>query len=113
MAVYLLFIYRPRLNLLFGGALGLAASTLSRSRTGAMTLSVLATGPLLIIYVGFVVWYVRSVATGDWLGQGMFAGVLAQAFAWLVPMGVVALGRLLLTPLMFALAVHRIGRLVG
>jgi hypothetical protein len=26
---------------------------------------------------------------------------------------VVALGRLLLTPLMFALAVHRIGRLVG
>jgi hypothetical protein len=108
---YFLFVIRPRLNLLFGGALGLMASVFSRSSSGAMILSVLLAGPLSLLYAWLILWYARTLGTAEWLGEGVLAGVLAQAFAWLVPMAAVTLGRAMITPLLFALAVHGMGRL--
>jgi hypothetical protein len=108
---YALFAIRPRLNLLFGGALGLMASVFSRSTTGATILSILLTGPLSLAYAWLILVYARMPNTSEWLGEGVLAGVLAQALAWLAPMAAVTLGRAVVTPALFALAVHGMGRL--
>lgn len=109
-AAYLLFVYRPFINLLFGGAFGLAASTLSKTRAGAVTLSVLVAIGGALAHTGFMFWYGSAANAGDWLGEGVLAGVLEQAFARLLPTGMVALARLLLAPALFWAAVHRVGR---
>jgi hypothetical protein len=108
---YALFIVRPRLNLLFGGSLGLMASTFGRSASGAMILSGLLAWPLLLAYLWLQHWYVGAVNPGEWLGGGVLAGVLAQVFAWLLPMGAITLARALLAPLFFVVAALRISQL--
>jgi hypothetical protein len=109
--VYVLFIYRPLLNLLSGGALGLAASTLASSTSRAVALAMIAAGLLSLGSGGLLFGYARLSDLGGLFSDSVLGGALAEIFIWLIPLGAVTLGRGLLVPVFLGLAVHRLERI--
>lgn len=108
---YLTFVYRPLLNLVHGGCLGLLASTLAGTTRRAVALAV--AGHLLLsgLSVALLVVFARSPdLLGAWFSDSVLAGHLRQIFVWVLPLGLVACFRLLATPAWFALAVYRVNR---
>jgi hypothetical protein len=108
--LYALFVYRPLLNLAFGGCLGLLASALAGSRAKASALAAGAHAVATLAGAGLAGWI---ASTG--LLEGIFSGSglglrLEAAFAWLAPLGVMVLARLLVTPALFGLALYRVNR---
>ncbi len=109
--VYLTFIYRPQFNVLYTGALGLAASTLARSTREAIGLVMLPAGALSAAALGVLIWFYRVGELNSLFSESVLADHLHRIFIWLVPLALVTLVRLLLTVVCFGLAAHRIDRL--
>jgi hypothetical protein len=108
LAAYLCFVHRPLFNLVLGGAIGLAASTLARSSGGAVLLAVLIGGAMTITS-GAAIWsFAASFEPAALFSESVLAGRLAQVFVWLIPMAGVTLARLVLTGVLLAVAGRRI-----
>ncbi len=108
---YGLFIYRPYLNLLYGGCLGLAFSTTARTTSEAISLTMLVTSATLIMAGG---WLAASVYAGQLpliFSESVLAGRLEQVFVWLLPLAALTLLRVLLIPACLAFAAYRLHRL--
>lgn len=110
-AIYLTFVYRPQFNLLYTGALGLAASTLAHSTREAIGLVMLPAGALSAAALAVLIWFYRAGELGSLFSESVLAGHLQRIFIWLVPLALITLVRLLVTAVCFGLAAHRIDRL--
>jgi hypothetical protein len=108
---YAAFILRPLLHVLFGGALGLALSTSTRSQAEVMTLSALVTSALVALTIGVLIAFVPRHGEAALFSESVLGARLAQVFTWLIPLAAISGLRLLLIPICFALTVWRIGRL--
>ncbi len=108
---YLLFVFRPSVNVTSGGALGLALSTLTSSTGGALIMATLIGGGLSLSFGGMVWWSLRAFDAGRLFSESILAGRLQAIFYWLLPLGAVTLARLLATPLLLGLATWRVSRL--
>ena len=108
---YLLFVLRPLANLISGGTLGLALSTVSRSTSGALVLAMLVGGSLTLCLAGLFWWSPWGLRYGDLFSESVLAGRLQLIFYWLLPLGAVTLARLLAAPLLFGLAAWKMERL--
>ena len=105
---YLLFVYRSMLNLLFGGALGLAVSTLARTSASALVLASVVSGAVTLASGALVWFYVTDYGVAGLFSESVLAGRLEGVFMWLLPVGAITLARLGLTGLLLALAGRRI-----
>ena len=107
---YATFIVRPLINLLFGGTLGLALSTVTRSSAEALTWAALA-GAAWLSATGIVLFFFVQ-QHGGWIlfSESVLAARLAQIFVWLLPLAALSALRLALLPVCFAVAVWRIAR---
>jgi hypothetical protein len=108
--LYLAFIYRPLLNLAFGSCLGLLASSLAESRSWAVGLAIGLHGLATLAGAGLVVWFAQTIELSAWFSPAALGLRLGQVYLWLVPLGSVVLARLLLTPVLFGLALYRVNR---
>jgi hypothetical protein len=108
--LYVLFVYRPLLNLAFGGCLGLLASTLAGSRAKAVALAASAHGVVTLASAGLAAWIAAAGPLGAAFSAAALGLRLEAAFVWLAPLGAVVLARLLLTPALFRLALYRVNR---
>jgi hypothetical protein len=107
------FLYRPLINLLCGGALGMAASTMARSSTGALTLAVLFTAATLTLTAALVLISVPLHGSAALFSESVLAFRLEQVFMWLLPLALVSGLRLLLIPISLAVTVWRMRQLSG
>jgi hypothetical protein len=108
--LYLAHVNRLMINLLFGGCLGLLASTLAASAQRAVAAALTWQLLLLLPAAGLVVWSTRELDLTRLFAASVLGEQLRLIFNWLIPLGVVALGRLLLAPVLFGLAVFRVER---
>ena len=111
-AAYLAFIYQPQLTMLYNGALGLAVSTLARSTVEAVMLMLAPTTLLLLGLAALVGWYHYAHGLSGLFSESVLATQLEHIFIWLIPVGWMTLGRLLIAGVCLGLAAHRIDRLV-
>jgi hypothetical protein len=111
LVVYATFVFRPHIHLLFGGALGLALSSIGRSSAEALTYGALVCAAFFVATAGLLLLFVTQHGAAALFSDSVLAGRLAQVFVWLIPLAVLSVLRLVLIPVCFGFAVWRIARL--
>jgi hypothetical protein len=109
--IYFTFIYRPQLNLLYGGSLGLAVSALCRTTGEALAWVTILSGATLMAGVLALIWFQRLNGAAPFFSESVLAARLESIFIWLIPLGILTLLRCALTPLCLWLAIGRLPHL--
>ncbi len=103
-SIYFSFIYRPQLNLLYGGSLGLAISVFSRARGEAFAWVTLIASVSVLVSASSIVAFLHFNGAAPLFSESALATRLESIFVWLIPLGGLTLLRGLLTPVCLWLA---------
>jgi len=97
---------RPLVSVFTGACLGLACSLPARTTSAGLTTVLAVNGLAVTLTLGVVMAFWRLDGAAALFQEGVLAHRLALVFVWLLPLGLLGLARLVLTPACLWLALR-------